>query len=118
VSEINEGKFKVGGEWVAVKLQFDPHRTDRRNKAGLTNSKVPVTMRALIQRINRKLARSEPGWCEQIKKSRSARSIEHLGEYYVFDTTRGMITDREIDPEDWARKLGVLKPHEEVVSGK
>jgi hypothetical protein len=46
-------------------------------------SKVPVTMRALVQRINRKL---KPEWRRLHACRRNSRVWRDLGDYYVVDT--------------------------------
>jgi hypothetical protein len=73
---------------------------------------VPVTMRALIQRINRKI-RPEDRRLHACR--RNSRSWSNLGDYYVVDTYRNMIADSGIDPTAYGRRLGVLQPFEEVV---
>ena len=73
-------------------------------------SKVPVTMRALVQRINRNLAEKEM----QLKKSRG-RLRSDVGEYYVLDINRNFIAKQHVDPEDLGRRLGVLSDWEKAV---
>jgi hypothetical protein len=70
--------------------------------------KLPVSERAVIQRINRKLKSDN----EMVRKARgSARS---LGEYYVIDFNRNWITGQNVDIEELARELGVLREWETV----
>lgn len=84
--------------------------------------KVPVTMRALIQRINRKLAKERDGWgthggghgdkllaCREM-----SRAYHDLGSYYTVDVGRNQIAATHVDPEELARELGVLKEWEKV----
>ena len=75
--------------------------------------KVPVTMRALIARINRKLAPQDL----QLKTARGMRVRVDVGDYYVINTRINGIMQRykDCDPEELARELGVLKQYEEVV---
>jgi hypothetical protein len=84
-------------------------------------TKVPVTMRALTQRINRKLKTKE----QMLKAAPPApRNPEHranqwrarIGDFYVLDTRVNMVLHTRVDPEALGRKLGVLKEWEEVVS--
>jgi hypothetical protein len=69
---------------------------------------VPVTMRALIQRINRKIAADG----EVLKTARGDRARLDLGAYYVIDVNRNFIASKHVDPEAWGRELGVLRPYE------
>ena len=72
---------------------------------------VPVSMRALIQRINRKLAHEE----EMLKTTRGARAISRLGRYYRLNVNRNFVIDTRVDPVALARELGVLNHYEVVV---
>ena len=72
---------------------------------------VPVTMRALVQRINRALAQDD----EALKKTRGARAIQELGDYYVLDFNRNALVEKDVDPEEFGRELGVLQDYERLV---
>lgn len=72
--------------------------------------KVPVTMRALIQRINRRLTKDE----EHLKSIRGERFRHELGDYYIVDLNRNAIVAKQVDPEELGRTLGVLRPFERV----
>ena len=78
---------------------------------------VPVTMRAVIQRINRRLKREhdhgERNW-EFLKATRGDRWRSELGDYYLVNVDRNAIVDKQVDPEEFARELGVLAPYERV----
>jgi hypothetical protein len=73
--------------------------------------RVPVTVRALVQRINRKALRSGFKFC-------AARGAQRalLGDYYILNLTgpRPRLDRCSIDIEEWARSLKVLKPWESV----
>jgi hypothetical protein len=73
-------------------------------------TKVPVTVRAVIQRINRKL---KPD-LEALKVSRSERMRQEVGWYYIIDYKMNAITHHRVDPEKLARELGVLQDWEAV----
>lgn len=75
-------------------------------------TKVPVTMRALIQRLNRALAKDG----QQLKAYRTAPEHPDFGLYYSVDVNRNSIKAEHVDPEKWARDMGVLKPYEMVES--
>jgi hypothetical protein len=73
---------------------------------------VPVSTRAVIQRINRKLKPDN----ERLKVTRGDRWRPALGDYYVVNFDRNRIVNKNVDPEALGRELDVLKPHEAVVS--
>ena len=64
-----------------------------------------------MQRINRALAKDD----EQMHRTRGARALMDLGEFYIRDTRRSIILYQNVDPEGTARELGVLADHEHVV---
>jgi hypothetical protein len=66
---------------------------------------VPVTLRALIQRINRKLADS--GQC--LKAARGEKARQEVGDYYTVDVRLNFLVEKDVDPETLGRDLGVLK---------
>jgi len=65
--------------------------------------KVPVTERALVQRINRKLKQDWKRLCTGRNES------SYLGRYYVVDTHRNTVLNFRIELETYARDLGVLQ---------
>jgi hypothetical protein len=67
----------------------------------------PISMLAVIQRINRKLAAKG-----QILK-RARRPWVKPRRYYIVDLS-GNVMDADINPEALARKLGMLKEGEDV----
>ena len=82
-------------------------------KAAKLPAKVPVTKRALIQRMNRALAKGG----EELRTNRNPTG--DLGKYLIVDTdeTRpSMVKGEYWDPGlvKLARAMGVLKPYEEV----
>jgi hypothetical protein len=77
-------------------------------------TKVPVTMRALIQRINRKLRPQEQTFCAT-RGPIYGQARNELGDYYVRDWESRGAWPTHVDPEDFGRKLGVLRPWERVV---
>ena len=66
-------------------------------------------MRALIQRINRRLPDGE-----MLKTARSPRVASSVGRYYVANLNRNWITPQKVDPEAMGRELGVLSEYEHV----
>ena len=75
-----------------------------------TDNRVPVSRRALIQRINRKL----PGH-ETLKTNRAPGSNRReLGRYFIVDEYNNSITCQFVDLEKLGRELGVLRGYERV----
>ena len=75
---------------------------------------VPVTMRAIVQRINRKLAAD--GY-RRLKQSRGRpwKYLDHdVGTWFLVDGSRNCVERTHVDPEEFAKELGVLKPWEDV----
>jgi hypothetical protein len=69
---------------------------------------VPVTLKALTARINRKLKADG----EMLKAARSVQVAASVGWYFV---VRGdAIVTRAVDPEELGRKLGVLAEWEHL----
>jgi hypothetical protein len=73
--------------------------------------KVPVTPRALIQRINRKLQPEQ----RLTACRRSSRAWHELGDYYCIDVFRNVITHKHVDPETFGREIGALQSFEQVL---
>jgi hypothetical protein len=73
-------------------------------------SGVPVTVRAVTQRLNRKLAEQN----QQLKRSRG-RSSSDLGDYYVLDFNNNSVVADHVNLTTLAKELGVLRPWEHVV---
>ena len=55
-----------------------------------------VTMRALIQRINRKLAAQE----EVLKVTRGEKWRGEFGDYYAIDLRTNAVMAKHVDPEE------------------
>lgn len=73
--------------------------------------KVPVSQRALVARIARKLkAQDDP---EELRAARSERQREKLGNWYVTDCL-GQVVYADIDLVTFGRKIGVLGDFEEM----
>jgi len=72
---------------------------------------VPVVERALLARVNRKLARDGP---LRVKKLRGQAQAQ-LGDYCLLDLNRNTIKVAHLDLESYARDLGVLLPYVALV---
>jgi hypothetical protein len=70
------------------------------------------TQRAVIQRINRKLAHKY----EKLCKSRGWRELQNLGDYHVIDCYRNAVINSHVKIEELARELGVMADHERFES--
>jgi hypothetical protein len=77
--------------------------------------RVPVSERAVIQRVNRKFVSEDGHPARELKKTRGGRAKIDLGDYYVLDTERNFIAEHHVDPEDLARELGVLAQSEYLI---
>lgn len=74
--------------------------------------KVPVSRRALVQRINRALKKDR----ENLKTcSSNSRSYNTLGEYYIIDLGTNCIIHTDVDIEAVGRKRDILKQWEILV---
>jgi hypothetical protein len=71
-------------------------------------SKVPVSRRAVEQRINRALAKDG----EKLLRSRSNGMFATLGDYYIVSTRKNVISEHHVDLLDKARELEVLEKFE------
>ncbi len=70
-------------------------------------AKIPVSWRALTQRVNRALRQEG-----KLLKGRPGRGPK--GRYYLVSLTRNVVLRQDVDPEALGRELGVLAPYEEV----
>jgi hypothetical protein len=70
--------------------------------------KVPVTQRALTQRINRQLRAKNL----RLMVSRGANEAHDLGKFYTLNLQRNAVDHKHIDLEEYGRKIGVLQPFE------
>jgi hypothetical protein len=71
----------------------------------------PVTERALVQRINRRLA--EEGW-ERLIKARTGRARQQMGTWFMIDERSKLLVSKFIDLERFGRELGVLGEDERL----
>lgn len=72
--------------------------------------RVPVSIRAVIQRINRKLAPVD----EQLKTSRSERFRQELGDFYIVNLRLNAVTRMGVALEKLGRELDALKEWETI----
>jgi hypothetical protein len=70
--------------------------------------KVPISTRALQQRINRALPEG------QIIRRTYGSGAQTLGDYYIVDSEKGYVVDDNIDLEELGRELGVLRDYEQL----
>ena len=73
--------------------------------------KVPVTRRALLQRINRALKKDG----EMLKATRGERARQDLGDYYIIDLNLNAVLHKDVDLESCGRDLKVLQKFERLV---
>jgi hypothetical protein len=72
------------------------------------SGKIPVSRRAIVQRIGRKLADKRVQLCKN----------RHEDTYYLVDMRRNRVVEQIIDLEEKARELEVLRPWEEEADEK
>ena len=74
-------------------------------------TKVMVSERALIQRINRKLSKES----KALKTSREKSvGFQITGRFYIVDDSRDSVAATDIKLEGLGRELNVLKAYEEL----
>ena len=95
---------------VRVRKEVKEIRVPYRVTAAPPVRTVPVSERALIQRINRVLASDD----QKVVTTRGARAILDLGYYYVLDWRRNLAVQTDLDLESFGRELGCLKPWERL----
>lgn len=71
--------------------------------------KVKISERAMVQRINRALAKED----QKLRKGRG-RWASDLGEYYVVDIRQNAVVASNVDVGKLAKDLGCLAGYEEV----
>jgi hypothetical protein len=70
-------------------------------------AKIPVSERALIQRINRRIKDAD-----HVLKCSRPRARSFVGDFYVLDVVRNAIVLQHLDLENYAREVGALEPYE------
>ncbi len=76
-------------------------------------AKVGVSVRALLARVNRKLAHEYL----VLKRCRSdAKFYTELGDFYAVSIRTNYVDATHVDLETWAKEIGVLKPYEELAN--
>jgi hypothetical protein len=71
---------------------------------------VPVSERAVIQRVNREVGRNDGA----LRAARGAKAEQELGRAHIVDLRRNSFVEKDCDPETIARTLGVLREWEHV----
>jgi hypothetical protein len=71
---------------------------------------IPVSERALIQRINRVLAKED----QVLKATRGMQASLDLGRYFILDCRANFVLDKHLDLKALGRKLGCLRAWERV----
>lgn len=80
----------------------------------LKKGKVPVSTRALMQRINRAMRDDE----RVVKATRGDRARMDLGWYYVLDWNRNLVVDTNVNLEELGKEYAVLKAYETWDTGE
>lgn len=77
----------------------------------MKRQKVPIGEKALMARVNRHLKNEQ----QQVRKAHGGRAIADVGEFYLLDfenTNQGFVLEKDVNLEELAKKLGVLKSWE------
>lgn len=77
----------------------------------MEQTKVPVSWRSLLQRLNRRLAHEG----RILKKSREGHALAELGTYYVLDRPHNAIVAHHVDPQALAETYHILQPWEALL---
>lgn len=72
---------------------------------------IPLSLRALTQRIARHLAREG----KTLRKTRAASARDHVGDYFILSDNGGIIA-HHVDLQQLARELGVLQAYEHLLT--
>jgi hypothetical protein len=75
-----------------------------------TATKVLVSRRALLQRLNRVLTEAHL----LLKKTKGSRMKKQLGDYYLIDLRRNALVDKDVSLEALGRKHAVLAAWERL----
>ena len=74
--------------------------------------RVRVSLGAVRNRVDRALRLENDR--VRLKRSRGAKCVQDLGEWFVLEIYRNFVVQHHIDLEAYARELGVLAPYEEM----
>jgi hypothetical protein len=72
--------------------------------------KSQISKRALIARINRRLAADG----RALKATRTEADRESMGDFFIVELERGRIVEAKVDLVARAKELDILKPYEQV----
>jgi hypothetical protein len=72
---------------------------------------VPLTQRALYQRLARALARDG----KRLKKTRAAPARSRVGDYFILNDNGGIVM-HHVDLQQLAREIGVLQTYEQLIT--
>ena len=76
------------------------------------DARVPVSVRALLQRINRRLVKDDT----MVKATRGDRWRHELGDFYTVNIKRNAIIEKAVDLEALGRKMKALQRYERLVT--
>ena len=76
---------------------------------------IPVAIRAVMQRVNRRLA-TEGKRLKTVRKGQRYRA--EIGPYFVVSLKTGRLIEIRIDLEGFARQLGALSDWEKITNEK
>jgi hypothetical protein len=76
----------------------------------LMGTRLPISERALFQRIDRKLRLSG----KKLGTSRTTQMETSVGRHYIIDMQRNSISRKSVDLIELGRELGVIQPWEKL----
>lgn len=85
--------------------------TNKSHQADLNVHQSLVAERAVVQRINRALAKRE----QKLIKSKGSRQIVELGDWHIADERRGEIVAKNVNLTEIARQEGALATYEAIL---
>jgi hypothetical protein len=102
---------RAGNTVQPSKYSSEVQTHDGRTYVVLRNMRgVLEVLRAVIQRINRKLHHED----ERLRTTRSDRWRNDLGDFYIVNWRFNWIVAQHVEPEALAREIGVLRSNEQV----
>ena len=81
-------------------------------KTANNKKRIPITERAVIQRINRAYIKLDGDKGRKLIKTRGEQAKVDLGDYFVLHRQLNAVMDKDVDPESLARELEALADYE------
>ena len=72
---------------------------------------ITISRSAVLKRLDRYMRRVDG---EQLHTSRNETTLQEFGRHYTTDLHGGYVCAKYVEPETWARELGILRSYETV----